>query len=147
MGDMVAPEQRVYVYGDYVASVTRSTPPVSTGGRNDPIAMLGRGLADRSSSKTLRKAQKDAAKGKFKKSDSLQSDLKWVSRLFPFLSSLTSIHCLLTSLTLDYGPQSEPTGVGISRSRETVVYLRSCVAEEISDLGPRTCSISQRDCL
>jgi hypothetical protein len=49
-------------------------------GRNDPVAMLGRSLANRTNQKKMQKAEKDITKGKKNKNlDSLEGGLKWVS--------------------------------------------------------------------
>lgn len=77
----VSPEERQERYGYLIAPLSRVLPPLQQSGRSDPIAMLGRGLSSRASQKTMQKAEKDAAKGKTKKSGSLEQDLKWVSCL------------------------------------------------------------------
>ncbi|KAM0450628.1 hypothetical protein ACHAPV_010412 [Trichoderma viride] len=73
-----SPEARIDSYGNLVAPLSRILPPTSQNGRTDPIAMFARGLADRTSQKTLGKAEKDASKGKNKKLDALEGGLKWL---------------------------------------------------------------------
>lgn len=85
-----SPEARIDSYGNLVAPLSRILPPTSQNGRTDPIAMFARGLADRTSQKTLGKAEKDASKGKNKKLDALEGGLKWVSLRRPYRPSRLS---------------------------------------------------------
>ena len=75
----ISPEERQARYGDLIAPLSRVLPPLQQNGRSDPIAMIGRGLSSRASQKKMQKAEKDSAKGKTKKSTSLEADLKWAS--------------------------------------------------------------------
>ncbi|UKZ73746.1 hypothetical protein TrVFT333_001396 [Trichoderma virens FT-333] len=68
----VSPEERVACYGDLIAPISQILPPLQQSGRNDPIAMLGRGLASRDSQKKMEKAQKDMKKGKNKNVNNLE---------------------------------------------------------------------------
>jgi hypothetical protein len=79
-GPGARPEDRVVVYGNLVAPLTDVLPPLqNSGGRSDPLAMLGQRFSDKSNDKQLRKAQKDMQKGKTKKYDALEGGLQWVN--------------------------------------------------------------------
>lgn len=81
-GPGARPEDRVAVYGNLVAPLTDVLPPVqNSGGRSDPLVMLGQRFSDKSNDKQLRKAQEDMQKGKTKKYNALEGDLRWVSFL------------------------------------------------------------------
>ncbi|KAE8451320.1 hypothetical protein EG329_003949 [Mollisiaceae sp. DMI_Dod_QoI] len=74
----LSPEERQAYYGDLIAPLSRVLPPLQQSGRSDPIAMLGRGLANRGNQKKMKKAEKGIAKGKTKDLDSLEGGLKWL---------------------------------------------------------------------
>lgn len=73
------PESRLAGYGNTVAPLSVVYPQQQNIGRNDPIAMLARGIGSRDNQKKIEKANKDAQKGKSKKGNSLEGDVKWVS--------------------------------------------------------------------
>lgn len=79
----VSPEERQAYYGERIAAVSQVLPPLQQSGRNDPIALLGRGMFSRDSQKKLEKAQKKLDKGKSKDIDNLEGGLKWVSLVVP----------------------------------------------------------------
>lgn len=74
----VSAEQRVAAYGDSVAQLDEVLLPVRTGGRNDPIAMLGKGMSKRKNQKKGEKVQKKMDSGRDRKID-VDGGLKWVS--------------------------------------------------------------------
>ncbi|KAJ5633242.1 hypothetical protein N7490_009581 [Penicillium lividum] len=76
----VSPEARRAQYGDLIAPLSRVLPPLEQRGRNDPIAMLGRGIASRGDQKKMQKVEKEMAKGrgKTKNLDALEGGLKWL---------------------------------------------------------------------
>lgn len=78
MSSDMSPEGRIASYGGSLAPLSIRLPPAQNSGRNDPIAMLGHGIANRSNQKKAKKAQEDMAEGKTKKWDSLEGGLKWV---------------------------------------------------------------------
>ncbi|KAM0253651.1 hypothetical protein ACHAQJ_007163 [Trichoderma viride] len=73
----VSPRERQAYYGELIAPLSQVLPPLQQSGRNDPIAMLGRGMSSRDGQKKLEKAQKKLDKGKSKDIDSLEGGLKW----------------------------------------------------------------------
>jgi hypothetical protein len=76
----ISPEERQAFFGDLIATISRVLPPLQQNGRNDPVAMLGRSLANRTNQKKMQKAEKDITKGKKNKNlDALEGGLKWVS--------------------------------------------------------------------
>lgn len=84
----VRPEDRVTVYGNLVAPLTNVLQPLqNSGGRSDPLAMLGQRFSDKSNVKQLRKAQEDMQKGKTKKYNVLEGGLQWVSFLIKHLDN------------------------------------------------------------
>ena len=78
--DGSSPEDRLMCYGDLVAPLSRTLPPLERVGRNDPIAMLGRGIGHRDDQRKRKKAEEKIGKGKSEKGDELEGGLKWVSR-------------------------------------------------------------------
>ncbi|KAF2163612.1 hypothetical protein M409DRAFT_26220 [Zasmidium cellare ATCC 36951] len=73
------PETRLAEYGNSVAPLSVVYPRQQNIGRQDPIAMLARGIGSRDNQKKIGKANKDAQKGKkSKKGDSLEGDVKWL---------------------------------------------------------------------
>ncbi|KAH8121290.1 hypothetical protein LI328DRAFT_171976 [Trichoderma asperelloides] len=73
-----SPRQRIACYGDLIAPISQVLPPLQQCGRNDPIALLGRGMSDRDNQKKIEKAQKESEKGKRKEIDNLEGGLKWL---------------------------------------------------------------------
>ncbi|KAF3391459.1 hypothetical protein F1880_007675 [Penicillium rolfsii] len=75
----ISPEGRLAFFGDLIAPLSLLLPPLQQIGRNDPAAMLGRTLANRTNQKKMQKAEKDITKGKKNKNlDSLEGGLKWL---------------------------------------------------------------------
>ncbi|KAL6885799.1 hypothetical protein GGI43DRAFT_431967 [Trichoderma evansii] len=74
----VSPRERLACYGDLIAPISQVLPPLQQSGRNDPIALLGRGMSSRDSQKKMEKAQKKMEKGKSKDIDNLEGGLKWL---------------------------------------------------------------------
>lgn len=73
------PESRLAEYGNAVAPLSVVYPQQRNIGRNDPIAMLARGIGSRDNQRKIGRANKEAQKGKSKKGNSLEGDVKWVS--------------------------------------------------------------------
>ena len=73
------PEERQACYGNLISPLSSVMPPLRQSGRNDPIALLGRGMSSRDSQKKFQKAQKKLQSGKSKDVDALEKGLKWVS--------------------------------------------------------------------
>lgn len=69
------------MYGDLVAPLCEILPPSQNGGRQDPLAFIGKRLSTKTTQKNLQKAQEKMAKGETKDMDSLDKKFKWV-RLF-----------------------------------------------------------------
>jgi hypothetical protein len=82
----VSPEERQACYGDLISPLSQVLPPLQQSGRNDPIALLGRGISSRSDQKKFEKAQKKMQSGKSKNIDALEKGIKWV-RFFKQYSS------------------------------------------------------------
>lgn len=72
----ISPRERLACYGDLIAPISQILPPLQHSGRNDPIALLGRGMSNRDSQKKIKRAQKKLEKGKSKRIDNLEGDLK-----------------------------------------------------------------------
>lgn len=72
------PKSRLAEYGNTVAPLSVVYPQQQNIGRSDPIAMLARGIGSRDNQKKIDKANKNAQKGKSKKANSLEGDVKWV---------------------------------------------------------------------
>lgn len=78
------PEARLAAYRGILAPVSMVLPPAARGGRNDPIAMLGRGMASRDAQKKVQKAAEDAQEGKLSAKDGAAVEVKWVSHLLVY---------------------------------------------------------------
>ena len=106
----MCPEDRVAIYGHALAPLTRVLPPVETGGRQDPIAALGRGMNRRQAGKKLERATKDLSEGKVKKWQRLEKGLKWVGTSL-LSSNHYSTNRISISLLYDVPPLTrQPTG-------------------------------------
>ena len=66
------------MYESYIAPLSVVLPPAQGGGRSDPLASLGASLSNRKQGKQERKAAEDAAKGKMKKSQKIETGLLWM---------------------------------------------------------------------
>jgi hypothetical protein len=75
----ITPEARLAAYRGLLAPPSLVLPPAAGGGRNDPIAMLGRGMASRDAQKKIEKAQEKAREGKFDDKAMAGAEVKWVS--------------------------------------------------------------------
>lgn len=74
------PEDRLARYGNSVAPLSVVYPRQQKVGRQDPIAMLGKGIGAWDNQKKQSKAGKEAQKGKkSKKGDAVEGGVKWVS--------------------------------------------------------------------
>ena len=73
------PQERLAAYRGLLAPPSLVLPPAARGGRNDPIAMLGRGMASRDAQKKVEKAQEKAREGNFDDKDMAGAEVKWVS--------------------------------------------------------------------
>ena len=74
-----SPQERLAAYRGRLAPPSVVLPPAARSGRNDPIAMLGRGIASRDAQKKVGKAQEKASEGKFDDKDMAGAEVKWVS--------------------------------------------------------------------
>ncbi|KAL8280202.1 hypothetical protein RQP46_007316 [Phenoliferia psychrophenolica] len=72
------PSSRLQIYSPYIATISFTLAPAELGGRSDPLAQLGSKLSNRKQEKQQRKAVEDAAKGKTKKMDKLESLSMWL---------------------------------------------------------------------
>jgi hypothetical protein len=72
-----SPLLRLASKGDLLAPQDIVQPPMQHG-RNDPIALLGRGLAANTAQKKAEDADKDARKGNMKRMTNLQGNLQWL---------------------------------------------------------------------
>ncbi|KAL7782026.1 hypothetical protein V8C37DRAFT_398037 [Trichoderma ceciliae] len=72
-----AAERQAY-YGELIAPLSQVLPPLQQSGRNDPIAMLGKGISSRDSQKKLDKAQRRLDRGRSKGKEKLEGGLKWI---------------------------------------------------------------------
>lgn len=66
-------------------------------GRNDPIALLGQRIGNRSNQKKLEKAQERMAEGRTSKMDSLEGGLKWVSIVISVIGLRTTANHFVSS--------------------------------------------------
>lgn len=74
------PEDRLAGYGNTVAPLSVVYPRQQQIGRQDPIAMLGRGIGARDNQRKMKKADKEQQKGKKSKDrDAVEGGVKWVS--------------------------------------------------------------------
>jgi hypothetical protein len=127
----VSPTQRQAYYGELIAPLSQVLPPLQQSGRNDPIALLGRGMSSRDSQKKLEKAQKKLDKGKSKKLDSLEGGLKWVSLLVPL--TLDAVFKILIP-TADYSKTSQCRRNSILGAKSAVIDICSVIRAEKQDI-------------
>ncbi|KIW10817.1 hypothetical protein PV08_10116 [Exophiala spinifera] len=72
------PQDKVAAYGDLLAPLTSVLGPAQSGGRNDPIAGVGKFLNNRSAQRKVKDAQKNDAEGKDKGMSHIENSLKWI---------------------------------------------------------------------
>lgn len=94
----VDPQSRLADYGDFLMPLSVVYPEQQKIGRQDPIALIGRGMSAKDAQQKMQRAGRERDRGRrTKKGDALEGGLQWVSIRVDSIPNWTHADCTCSS--------------------------------------------------